>query len=137
MLQALLKDRFQLSLHSESKQQDVYRLVARKSGIKVEKSTATTENAHWERGPDGVLRYRDATAAKFGEILRSYFARPVLASTDFEGLYNFPISPNASGSDEGRDAIIDYLQRFGVDLVRDKAKLDYLVVDSVALPSEN
>lgn len=137
MLKALLQDRFQLSLHIESKQEDVYRLVARKGGLKVEKSTAVTENAHWERGSDGVVRYRDATAAKFGEILRSYFERPVLASTDFEGLYNFPLSPNASATEEGRDAIIDYLQRFGVGLVKDKAKLDYLVVDSVAPPTEN
>lgn len=138
MLQALLAERFQFSFHWEAKQEQVYRLVARKGGAKIEKSNAEAENPRWERGSDGMVYYRDATAAQFGEMLKAYFLRPVLASNDFEGLYNFPLSMgNVTGNEAVQDAIMDHLHRFGLDLVSEKAVLDYLVVDHVEPVSEN
>ncbi len=138
MLRALLADRFQVSFHRERKQVDVYRLVVRKRGARIEQSSAESENAHWVVDRSHGLAYlRDAAAATFCERLESYMGRPVLNSTSLHGLYNFPIPVNAGVSDEGRDVLVNGLQQFGLDLVKDKSTFDYLIVDHVSPASEN
>jgi uncharacterized protein (TIGR03435 family) len=136
MLRSLLTQRFQLSLHPEQKPEDVYRLVVRKGGAKIERSDATEENAHWQRRPEGVW-YRDSSPRKFAEMLSVYMQRKVLPPPELQGLYNFPFSEKSAMNDEGRDAIVDGLQQAGMDLVKGKAVLDYLVVDHAAPVSEN
>lgn len=136
MLRALLAERFQLALHAEQKPEDIYRLVVRKSGAKIERSDATEENAHWQRRPEGVW-YHDSSATKFAEMLALYMQKKVLPPSELQGLYNFPFSEKSAMNDEGRDAIIDGLQQAGLDLVKDKAVLDYLIVDRAAPVSEN
>jgi uncharacterized protein (TIGR03435 family) len=136
MLQALLADRFKLSLHPESKQQPVYRLVIGKQDLGLQPSTSDVENPHWLR-ESGSLVFRDATLAQFCALLSEYMDRPVLDSTGIQGPFNFPYLEGASSSEEGQSVIFGALQKLGLRLTADKAPLEYLVVDHVEIPSEN
>ncbi len=137
MLQSFLTDRFALTLHREAKQEPVYRLTPRKGGVKLEKSTAESENARYLRRPEGLF-YTDATAERFGDaVLSTYMQRRVLASSELTGLYHFPIPAGAAATEAGQDVFVDALQRVGLDLVPDRASIDYLVVDQAKPPSEN
>lgn len=135
MLRALLADRFQLSFHREPRQVDIYRLVVRKQE-KMERSSAKSEKPHYVRR-DGLIYLQDATAATFCEMLERFMGRPVWASSELSGLYNFPLPGNANVSDEGKDDILNLLRQFGLNLVKDRSTVDYLIVDHVSPASEN
>jgi uncharacterized protein (TIGR03435 family) len=146
MLRKLLSDRFQLSFHRESKNEDVYRLVARndvrkndvrKSPASVTKSDAESPVAHWARGTDGLVRYTDATAAQFCEMLSSYMQRRVIDDSDLVGFYTFPMAQGVGINEAGQDAILDVLQQAGFDLVKGKAVVEHLVIEQAEPLSEN
>jgi len=132
-----LVDRFQLSFHRETKNEDVYRLVVRKSPAKVTKSDAESPVAHWERGPDGLVRYTDAMAADFCERLSVYMQRRVMDDSSLVGRYNFPMAQGAAANEAGQDAIIDVLHQAGFDLVKGNANVEHLVIDRAEPLSEN
>jgi uncharacterized protein (TIGR03435 family) len=136
MLRSLLADRFKLILHPESKQQPVYRLAVGKQGSKVQRSAVEVENPRWVREPAGLV-FRDATLPRFCGLLSNYMDRPVLDATGIKGVYNFPDLEGASATDDGQSIIFSVIQKLGLQLVADKAPLEYLVVDHVERPSEN
>jgi uncharacterized protein (TIGR03435 family) len=136
MLRALLAERFHLSLSREQIRKDVYRLVVRKGGVKLERSSAENEDAHWERRPDQKVYLRDASAGKFAEMLQVYFMKPVLPPNDLDGLYHFPL-PGATATPEGQAIIIGSLRPYGLDIVKDNTEVEYLAVERVTSASEN
>ena len=92
MLQALLKDRFQLSLREEPKQLPVYALVVarRKAALK---PAADTEAATMRPG-DGALEFRNTSMEDLADRLASRplrVDRPVLDKTGLKGGYDFSL----------------------------------------------
>lgn len=53
-----------------------------------------------------------------------------------EDIYRLVVRKGGA-NDDGQDAIIDELHSVGLDLVKEKATLDYLVVDRAEPVSEN
>jgi uncharacterized protein (TIGR03435 family) len=137
MLQALLADRFQLTTHNESRELPVYALVVAKGGAKLgdTKENGTTisrANDHIEvQGGDSVELLAEQLALTLGRV--------VLNQTGMVGRYNLKVkwarddSPDATGP-----SIFTALEeQLGLKLEPRKAPVDVVVVDRVAMPSEN
>jgi len=150
MLQSLLADRFKLSLHWESKTGPVYRLVVRKAGPRLEQSEATGGFV-LTNTPDGLV-FRNSEMLRLVGFLSGRVDRAVVDQTGLTGLYNFVLKmPPSAGQDQAAvkkseglspetpsaPDFADALKQLGLQLVPDRAPVDYLVVDSVERPSEN
>jgi len=150
MLQSLLADRFKLTLHRESKTGPLYRLVVAQGGPQLEQADVTgvfVANA----SRDG-LEFRNAGMVQLSSFLSGRVDRIVVDQTGLEGLYNFVLkmpayqgqdlagvkrqdrsSPEAPSASDFTEA----LKQLGLQLIPDRAPVDYLVVDHVERPSAN
>ncbi|HTB12238.1 MAG TPA: TIGR03435 family protein [Bryobacteraceae bacterium] len=105
MLQALLADRFKLSLRRDRREQSVYALVVGKDGSKLKRAEVKADNqGPTSLGPDGkprpLMGYQalpaglriDAPAASLGslaDLLSRFTERPVVDMTALDGQYEF------------------------------------------------
>jgi bla regulator protein blaR1 len=102
MLQALLADRFKLTLHRETKDLPVYALVTAKNGLKIQVSKPGDTYPNGIQGPDGhpagegmdVIRAGLITAqavpmARLVELLSGILGRTILDKTELKGKYDF------------------------------------------------
>jgi uncharacterized protein (TIGR03435 family) len=146
MLQNLLADRFKLTLHHENKVEPVYKLAAAKSGPKLHESTTPDEEPTAAFGPEGFV-FRNTEMPRFCGILSIYVDRPVIDMTGLGGSYDFTLKFESTQTGaEAKFALRDWFtsslftdiqKQLGLQLVADKAPVDYLVVDHVEKPSEN
>jgi len=114
MLQALLADRFKLTLHRETKEHAIYALVAGKGGPKLKPADVPTGEAPTTNGPapggspgrgglprnammmqvDGAgahLKAPSATLSNLAEMISRFSERPVLDMTGIQGQYDFDL----------------------------------------------
>jgi uncharacterized protein (TIGR03435 family) len=108
MLQALLADRFKLTLHRETKDHAIYALVADKGGAKLKPAEVPTGDAApqpgsggrgggrgsmmMSMGPDGLhAKAASATLAGLGEMLSRFADRPIVDMTGIQGQYDFDL----------------------------------------------
>ena len=152
MLQKLLADRFQLTLHRDKKQLTVYAL--RNSGPKLTLSEAASPipNLIFRAGNWPV---RNATMEEFAGVMQAHLDRPVVDQTGLKGRFDFQLrwtpdeTPSASPGGPGEppklperaDSLPDLFtaiqQQLGLKLESTKAQVDVLVIDKVEEPSEN
>jgi uncharacterized protein (TIGR03435 family) len=150
MLQSLLADRFKLTLHWESKTGPIYRLAVAKGGPRLEESDATGGFV-LTNTPDGLV-FRNSEMLRLAGFLSGRVDRAVVDQTGLKGLYNFVLKmPPSEGQDQAAvkkseglspetpsaSDFADALKQLGLQLIPDRAPVDYLVVDSVERPSEN
>ena len=148
MLQALLRDRFRLEFHRESKEFTVYALVVGKNGPKL---TPTKGDR-----PPGTM-FLSATAYAFRNCQMSDLARvlttlssigrPVLDSTGLTKSYDFELKfdDQLKTDDVSKSNVLSLLDAsallaiadLGLKLDSQKSKLDVMVIDHVEGPSEN
>jgi uncharacterized protein (TIGR03435 family) len=158
MVQALLKNRFNLAYHYETRVRPVYILAVAKDGPKFLTSQAkgTTIN----RGSTHIgVQGGDNTVALLAEQLAETLGRVVLDRTGIQGRYNIdltwtpddstaplPGSSGAPGSSGGASmapvssgpSIFTAIQeQLGLKLEPEKAPVNVLVVDRVNLPTPN
>ena len=163
MMQTLLADRFQLKVHSGSKQAPIYELVVAKGGPKL-RDAATDSDDHLRKGPDGkplpgfAQFLKDRTTAQgysmgaLANLLSQSFAglgRPVLDKTGLTGSYDFSLDwsppmkavlPGAvanPASDQESASIFTALGDLGLKLQPATGPIDTIVIDHVERPSEN
>ena len=122
MLQALLKERFKFTAHTEKKEHAIYALVVGKGGPKLKVAenapavTAGSGDGAGGRGgsggpPPGAMTMRmgpggghvearAATVARFAETISRFMDRPVIDQTGIEGNYDFAVdvSPEEMGN---------------------------------------
>jgi bla regulator protein BlaR1 len=149
MLQSLLADRFKLTLHWEARTGSVYRLVVAKGGPKLEESDAA--GVFFFDARDGWV-FRNAGMVQLSSALAGHVDRVVVDQTGLKGLYNFVLKmPTYEGQDlaavkrldglspetPSASDFADALRQLGLQLIPDRAPVDYLVIDSVEKPSEN
>jgi uncharacterized protein (TIGR03435 family) len=148
MLQSLLADRFKLTLHREAKTSPVYKLVVAKGGPKLEDADVAGSFI-FSGGADGFV-FRNSEMMRLSGFLSGRVDRVVVDQTGLTGLYNFTLKmadvaqnppglkPDGVSSDSPSSAAFsDALRQLGLQLVADRAPVDYLVIDSVERPSEN
>jgi bla regulator protein BlaR1 len=155
-LRALLADRFQLTLHRETKEQSVYALLVAKGGPKL-KESETKEGT----GPRGMMRMGRAQLSGQGvqlemltRTLSSQLGRPVIDRTGLKGNFDFklewtpdpgqPAALPANGPDappppdpNGPSIFTAVQEQLGLRLESQKGPVDILVIDRVEKPSEN
>jgi len=155
-LRALLADRFQLTIHRETRDQSVYALVVAKGGPKL-KESETKEGT----GPRGMMRMGRAQLSGQGvqlemltRTLSSQLGRPVIDRTGLKGNFDFklewtpdpgqPAAMPANGPDappppdpNGPSIFTAVQEQLGLRLESQKGPVEMLVIDKVEKPSEN
>lgn len=88
---ALLQDRFQLGVHTESKEGPVYLLVPAKSGVKLKESAQEEEGPQLRAGRGSVIGQK-VTIEMIVRHLSQWTGRPVLDKTGLTGKYSFELT---------------------------------------------
>ncbi|HZZ41105.1 MAG TPA: TIGR03435 family protein [Acidobacteriaceae bacterium] len=155
MLQALLRERFDLKLHTELRPTSVYALVQAKGGAKVKEVPAPPEvQGDWM---EAMKRYREENPGKpfpgaiscsdrctatavtisnaLGQIQGSSHAdRMVVDETGLKGHYDFSFRQPRNEDD---DAMAEVMEDLGMKLEPRKVDLTTYVIDSAEKPSPN
>jgi len=147
MLQALLADRFKLVLHRKSKDMTVYKLTVGKDGSKLHQAGGDGE-ATSRLGRTGMT-FHNTSMFTFAVVLSGLMERPVLDQTALSATYDFTLIPEnfeAVPDSEMKNALrewsaaaifTDIQRQLGLKLEAGRAPVEFLVVDSLAKPSEN
>ena len=164
-LQALLAERFQLTIHRETKEMPVYALVVAKNGPKLKESADPERGDQQMRAGRGELSATTMKIQALASHLSRVTGRPVLDNTGLKGTYDFKLewtpepggpgggpfagSPGAGRLAEEKAAgigapdptgpsIFTALQeQLGLKLESQKGPVEILVIDRAEKPSEN
>jgi bla regulator protein blaR1 len=155
MVRALLKDRFQLKAHLESREMPVYALVVAKGGPKL---SAAQPSVQGGRTPPGAWNLKNVGAADLAKHLSEQLSRTVVDKTGINGHYDIKLEwtpergeggPEALGLPPAPDAatatvpstgpsIFTALQeQLGLRLESTKGPVEIVVIDHVDRPSAN
>ena len=153
MLQTLLKERFKLEVHRESRVLPVYALVQGKNGAKIQPVKAEGDAGVWNG--IGKLTAKKLSMPNFAESLSGQMDRPVVDMTGLEGVFDFTleytnqnIQPLPGGDGDGGAVAPDFgsgpsiftalQEQLGLKLESRKAPVQILVVDHAEkVPTEN
>jgi uncharacterized protein (TIGR03435 family) len=142
MLQALLLERFRMSVHWATTEAKVYALVVGKSGPKLTRSKPDTKKSVLY-GP-GRLALKGSTLADFADALSYALDRPVVDMTNIGGIFDIALeaSPDSFAGPFLRGAATDStaapsaapsvftaVRELGLSLEARKAPVKQLVVD--------
>jgi uncharacterized protein (TIGR03435 family) len=140
MTQALLADRFKLTLHRATTEMSVYKLVLGKTGSKIrETGPSRNENVFVERRP-GHLSAQDMPMSQLITILRGELKRPVLDGTDIKGIFDIKLdwAPESNPTDDTKPSLFTAIQeQLGLKLESVKTPIEVLVVDHAERAAEN
>lgn len=146
MLQALLADRFQLSLHRETKILPAYVLEVDKRGPKMEHADPGDSDTNTSTTNTGRVRIdvKHTNMDAFAQILARKMDLPVVNQTGLAGIFNFKLQwtlDSAPPSDrQTADNVSIYAalpEQLGLRLRTAKAPVEVLVIDHVEKPSPN
>ena len=161
LMQAMLADRFQLKVHSETKELPIYSLVIAKGGFKLKDADPNDTYPNGIKGLDGVshagmMRVSNGTLAAQGismsalaNNLSFQLRRHVVDHTGLTGKYDISLTwtpddnrvgaPADSGVavDSGPSIFTAVQEQLGLKLEATKGPVETIVVDHVEMPSEN
>ena len=146
MLQTLLKERFKLAVHRDTKQMQAFELLVATSGFKL-KPSEPGEGSYVSGGQGGITTYRAQSLAMFDVAyeLSDALGKVVVDRTGLKDVYSFQLSfasDLSGGSSEDARAVPTLFQALqdslGLRLHYGKTSVPILVVDhSEQVPSEN
>jgi len=162
MLERLLVQRFNLSIHHENRAVSVYVLSVAPKGPKLRQSTVHHDSRSEIRGYDnglvrssryGLLEVEDMPIPAFAQILSHQLHKPVLDRTNLSGRFDIslhwtpeePPTPRIGG-DQSQAPAADtswppisaaLREQLGLRLESAQAPVDTIVVDRVDQPSDN
>jgi uncharacterized protein (TIGR03435 family) len=161
MLQAMLADRFKLTIHSEYKEVSIYEMTLAKNGPKFKPSAETPLTDIREKHPDAanMIALNNAIVASspnrdqqliygvtmpdFATFLSRVVGRPVQDKTGLTGRYDIayrqPSPPPQEGTapDFSSEMFSVVEDQLGLQLKSAKAPVETLVIDHIEPPSEN
>jgi uncharacterized protein (TIGR03435 family) len=148
MLQALLADRFQLSVHLESRAGPVYLLVREGTKLNLKASKQPVHPAASDLAGNIVFYVGEGwnmfntSMPQLAHFISDRIAdRPVLDHTGLEGLYGFQSSDVPSAQEttpqDYQAAFFAFLKEAGLKLQPSTGSIDKLVVDHAESPSPN
>jgi uncharacterized protein (TIGR03435 family) len=140
-LQALLADRFQFRYHRESKEMQVYSLVAARGGAKLTAHVGeggTSTNVSSGSGKSS-LNSRDTSLENFAGILGGRLDRVVIDNTGLQGSYDIKLEwTTVTTPDSDVPSLFTALQdQLGLKLESTKGPVEIIVIDRLEKPSEN
>jgi uncharacterized protein (TIGR03435 family) len=144
MLQSLL-DRFQLKVHTETKEGPVYELVVADKVPKLQEAKSADDFPVVAYGRTGVpelpdfMRGTNASMQLFAARLARDFERPVLDKTGLKGSFDFVFkyAQDFSEPDAGPSLFRVIQEQLGLKLVPAKGPVEILVIDRAEKPSDN
>jgi uncharacterized protein (TIGR03435 family) len=146
MFQQLLKDRFKLAAHWETRKLPVYAMVVAKKGPPLQ-PTKETNGSTGTSQSNGLLTVKGVTLTQLADALTqdlsSELGRVVIDKTGVQGRYDFVLSftPEADkdlANNEAGPSIFTAIQeQLGLKLESTKSAVTVLVVDHAEMPSEN
>jgi len=89
MIQSMLRDRFRLEIHRETKDMPIYSLMVAKSGPKLTPTTATMQT--WSRGNGSLVGTKVPMDMLAGDLLESQLRRVVVDHTGIAGNFHGPV----------------------------------------------
>ena len=158
MLQALLGDRFQLTLHRETKELPVYALVIAKKGPKLQETHPGDNDSTGMTFGRGLLKGEGVPIALLVRHLsQQRLGRPVLDKSGLTGKYDFTLQwtpeenrapmfkgtrdggqgPDSPPDSSGPSIFTAIQEQLGLRLESQKGPVEVLVIDHVERPSEN
>jgi uncharacterized protein (TIGR03435 family) len=146
MLQKLLAERFNLTVHRETKEMPVYALVIGKNGPKFKESApdATFSGHGGVNGRNQYMKQSKATMDDMVDAIRNFADRPVVDKTGLTGTYDYRIEATLDfrlrdGTNDPNDiTIFSAVQdQLGLRLEAQRAMIGILVVDHIEKPSAN
>jgi uncharacterized protein (TIGR03435 family) len=132
MLRELMKDRFKLEYHVESRTMQAYVLGVAKNGPKLEKSAGGESSTLWGRGR---ITSKAATMDHFAEILSRLMDFPAVNQTGIDGVFDLKIE--WTDADTGPSIFTALQEQLGLRLTSRKTPVDVVVIDHVEKPTEN
>jgi uncharacterized protein (TIGR03435 family) len=143
MLQTLLKERFQIALHTEQREMAHYELVVGKNGPKLRESTVGPDEANGAARLDGIKSNR-MQMNKLASLLSRMTRMPVIDKTGLTEFYQFDlryadeVSKGSAENPEGPSIFTAVQQQLGLKLESRKGLVEVLVVDHAErIPLEN
>jgi uncharacterized protein (TIGR03435 family) len=146
MLQNLLVERFKLTVHRESREMQMFRLVVASGGPKLKAHVATSKDTIEPTGhvPGFHYRLQGRTMEDFRRVVEGQLRKPVTDATGLNGQYDFDLwwTTNYLDADAGNatDAptIYSAIQSVGLKLEARKGQIEVVVIDHVEKsPTEN
>jgi uncharacterized protein (TIGR03435 family) len=157
MLQSLLADRFQLVVHTETKEAPIFELSVTKTGPKFHEATPGDTFASGVKGLDGLshpgfpmmtgpgqLTGQGVTISSVIDVLSQTLHRPVVDKSGLTGEYDISLqwTPDSvaaadPANDDGSSIFTALREQLGLKLESTKGPVKTLVIDNVAKPSEN
>jgi uncharacterized protein (TIGR03435 family) len=144
MIQTLLVDRFKLVIHRETREEQIYALVAGKNGSKMQE--AKGRQSYIEFPGPGQIVCTECALASLTNFLSNMLEHPVLDNTGLKEFYNFSLQyadPRWRSKDlpselSSRPDIFSAVhEQLGLKLEAKKGPVEGLVVDHIERPSEN
>jgi uncharacterized protein (TIGR03435 family) len=141
MLQALLKERFQIAMHTEQREMAHYELVIGKNGPKLKESTVSPAEATGAARLDGIKSNR-MTMNKLASLLSRMTRMPVLDKTGLTGFYQFDLryadERQPAENQIGPSVFTAVQEQLGLKLESKKGPVEVLVIDHAEkVPVEN
>lgn len=149
MLQALLADRFQMTMHREEREMPVFALTVIKNGAKLKESDGQ-EGASIGQVAGGIGLHNMSMPDFTGLFLSRFpmIGRPVLDKTGLQGRYDFTLQLTPNGKADVREtkralheegfSIVTYaLDQLGLKLESEKAMIEMIVIDRAEKPDTN
>ena len=161
MLRTPLADRFQLIVHTESREAPMYALVVARNdgrlGPELRKASIDCEAVQVARTPaadanlcqsevGGAILGRGQRTSALARSLSLFTDRPVEDRSGLNGGFDFELRfpelnthPNAAGprSDPSSDIFTALQEQLGLKLESIRGNLEFIVIDKVAHPTEN
>jgi len=146
MLRALLADRFQLQVHRELKEGNVYALVAAKGGHKLRAPTGDTSHIGLYLNDDPRTEIRvhyslagnKASLALIAGYLGQQLGRPVIDRTGIEGEFDFKVDYAIDDNPDSGASLPNAIQeQLGLKLEAARGPIGALLVDRAGKPSAN
>jgi uncharacterized protein (TIGR03435 family) len=158
LLQALLEDRFRLTVHNETRESDVFTLVLAKTdgrlGSQLMKSDfdcdtyLATPRSPAELARNGIrCAYRSNAGSFSGKaiqmtqlatVLAYFMGRPVTDKTGLAGRFDVELTWMPDSADSSGPSLTTAIQeQLGLKLVSEKGPVNMLIVDHVEEPSAN
>jgi bla regulator protein BlaR1 len=146
-IQSLLADRFQLRIHKETREEQVYSLVVAKNGPKFRESKFNESDAEKGRLPGLKMHPYELIGTSvdmrlLAEELSRRLNRNVVDKTGLNGEYDFDLrwAPDAADGDsvpDGPSIFTAVQEQLGLKLESGKAPVDAIVIDHIEKPSPN
>jgi uncharacterized protein (TIGR03435 family) len=157
MIRELLKDRFKLVVHRETRETPVYALMMIRSALRGPRLRPPANNCFKSDPPPptcegirqapGRLVATSATMARLAASLSILLQRPVIDRTGLSERFDFNLEwkPNDSAVDPAASPAADFApsllaaldEQLGLKLEAQRAPIEYIVIDSAEPPTDN